>query len=61
MLDMFFEEGSKVLYRLAVTCLVLYTEGLLGEPQWGPASHSGGRCNCIALTPAPFVQKTLSR
>ena len=33
-LDMFFEEGSKVLYRLAVTCLVLYTEGLLGEPHW---------------------------
>ena len=41
MLDMFLEEGPKVLYRLAVTCLVLYTEGLLGElhwacqPQWG--------------------------
>ena len=42
-LDMFFEEGSKVLYRLAVTCLVLYTEGLLGEPQWGlPATVGAG-------------------
>ena len=49
--DMYLEEGPKVLYRLAVTCLALYAEGLQGEPWPVPLT----RCElaCLTLTAAP--------
>ena len=48
---MFLEEGPKVLYRLAVTCLVLCVEGLHGELRC--LCHPRGASTADCCSPYP--------